>query len=121
MKPIKTKPMFYAYCLAGLQEVAKGFGYNLVIHGSMDRDMDLIAVPWIDEPKGHIELLNAFCEYLGVPRPIKTNGEPDFHFSILPGGRSSYVIMLNRGGMFNGYVDEQFYLDISITPAVKYN
>jgi hypothetical protein len=56
-KPIKAKPHFYAVCLPGLQEIARNLGYNLVVHGSMNRDLDLIAIPWIDEPKEHLELL----------------------------------------------------------------
>jgi hypothetical protein len=118
-KPIKAKPHFYAVCLEGLQAIAKGMGYNLIIHGSMNRDMDLVAIPWIDEPKTHVELLLSFCEYLGVPKPMNTEGEYDFMYSVLGGGRHSYVINLNRGGKFNGYLDAQYYLDISITPLPK--
>jgi hypothetical protein len=45
--------------------------------------------------------------------------EKYYMYSRLPGGRSSYVINLNRGGQFNGYLDEQYYLDISITPFLR--
>lgn len=114
-KPIKVKPHFYAVCLEGLQQIAKEMGYNLLMHGSMNRDMDLVAVAWIDEPKTHIELIQAFCDYLGVP---KFNDAEHYMYSVLGGGRHSYVINLNRGGKFNGYLDAQYYLDISFTPCV---
>jgi hypothetical protein len=39
-----------------------------------------------------------------------------FGFSMLPGGRYSYIINLNRGGAWNNYFNEEWYLDISITP-----
>jgi len=118
-KPIKVKPHFYSVCLPVLQQIAKDFGYNLLIHGSMNRDMDLVAVPWINEPKTHLELLNAFCEYLGVPKEEQTQSNPNpYLYSVLGGGRSSYVINLNRGGNFNGYIDAEYYLDISITPLL---
>ena len=117
-KPIKTKPHFYAQCYKGLQIVAKDMGYNLLLHGSMDRDLDLVAVPWVDEPKSHAELLQGFCALLGVPY-LTDQDENPCHFSMLPGGRSAYIINLNRGGKFNGYTDEQYYLDISITPLIK--
>lgn len=121
IKPIKAKPHFYSVCLESLQKIARDMGYNLIIHGSMNRDMDLVAIPWIDNPKSHAELLQSFCEYLGVPYLTNTNNEP-CHFSILPGGRSSYIINLNRGGSkYNGYLDEQYYLDISITPLLIKN
>lgn len=116
-KPIKTKPHFYAHCYNALQEIATEKGYNLLLHGSMTRDLDLVAVPWVNNPSSHAELLKAFCEFLGVLYLTDTNDVPH-HFSLLPGGRSSYVIDLNRGGKFNGYLDEQYYLDISITPLI---
>lgn len=115
-KPTKPKPQFYAQVFAQLQIIAKDHGYNLVIHGSMSRDMDLVAIPWVDDPKGHMELIYAFCDYLGAHKYDK----PEYYLhSILPGGRSSYVINLFRGSKLNNHVDVQYYLDISITPLVK--
>jgi len=112
-KSIKVKPNFYSICFENLKQIANEMGYNLVLHGSLNRDMDLIAIPWIDEPKTHIELIQAFCEYLGVQ---KFNDKEQYMYSVLDGGRHSYVINLNRGGSFNSYLDAQYYLDISITP-----
>ena len=114
-KPIKAKPHFYAVCFEGLQQIAKDLGYNLVIHGSMNRDMDLVAITWINEPKSHLELLHAFCEYLGI---VKFDDIEHYCPSILPGGRSSYILNLNRGCKFNGYLDAEYYIDLSITPFV---
>lgn len=112
-KPLKPKPQFYALCFAALQQIARDLGYNLIMHGSFNRDMDLVAIPWIDNPAAEMQLIQAFDKYLTG----KADERPDYYlFSILPGGRGSYVINLNRGGRFNGYVDEQYYLDISITP-----
>lgn len=121
-KLIKTKPHFYAVCLSGMQTIAKDLGYNLIVHGSMNRDMDLVAIPWTDNPSSHEILLHSLCEYLGVPieEKTKSNLKP-FMFSVLPGGRYSYVINLNRGGKFNGYLDAEYYLDISITPLIIKN
>lgn len=118
-KPVKAKPYFYSCCLKAMQEIAVEHGYNLLIHGSMNRDMDLVAVAWVDEPKTHVELLDAFSEYLGVPRMRTTDGSVPYDFSTLPGGRSTYLINLNRGGRYNNYTDEQYYLDISFTPTIK--
>jgi hypothetical protein len=133
-KPIKAKPHFYACCLHQLQAIAIDLGYNLLIHGSMNRDMDLVAVPWTDKPKSHLELLQTFNKYLnGIEGGAIVNEdyfeydvaeekailEKYYMFSILPGNRSSYIINLNRGGNYNHYVDEQYYLDISITPLVN--
>lgn len=117
-KPLKAKPHFYAVVFADLQKTAYDRGYNLVLHGSLARDMDLVAIPWVDIPASHYDLLAAFCDYLGVSIPTDASGNPDYLHSVLPGGRHSYVINLNRGGKFNGYLDLEYYLDISITPLV---
>lgn len=118
-KPIKAKPQFYAVCLQPLQEIAREMGYNLIIHGSMSRDMDLVAIPWVDKPEPELKLIQSFDRYLRHTYFVAADeGEiPNAYiFSVLPGGRRSYVINLNRGGGWNNYTDEQYYLDISITP-----
>jgi hypothetical protein len=40
---------FYLSILPKLRKVAKKHGYALGVHGSLKRDMDLIATPWIDK------------------------------------------------------------------------
>jgi len=120
-KQIAIKPNLYAYYFQPLKEIAKEYGYNLVVHGSMNRDLDLIAIPWVNEPKPEIEMINAFANWL--------NGELDkTMIGTLPGGRTSYVINLNRGGYkknAEGLIidplefvkDPQYYIDISVTPC----
>lgn len=119
MKPTHVKPSFYAYCFEQLKEIAKEYGYNLVLHGSMNRDLDLIAIPWVDDPKDDFAMIQEM--YLHLTGFTVQNADPvrDYQFSILPGQRKSYVINLNRGGKWNGYVDEQYYIDISVTPYNK--
>jgi hypothetical protein len=115
-KPVHVKPAFYAFTYHQLKDIAREFGYNLLLNGSMQRDLDLIAVPWVDEPKDEFEMIQAFAMAINGIKPL------DLHtamYSILPGGRKSYVININRGGHFNMYLDEQWYLDISITPRIR--
>lgn len=81
----------------------------------MNRDLDLIAIPWIDEPRTHLELLQAIDLFI---RGTSDNRIEYYMFSILPGGRYSYVINIFRGGKYNSYEDAQYYLDISFTPLV---
>lgn len=120
-KPLHAKPNLYAYYFETLKEIAKEHGYNLIVHGSMNRDLDLIAIPWVNEPKPEIEMINAFASWL--------NGELDkTMIGTLPGGRSNYVINLNRGGYkknAEGLIidplefveDPKYYIDISVTPC----
>lgn len=41
---------FYRSILPAIREAAKACGYAIGLHGSMRRDLDLIAVPWRDDP-----------------------------------------------------------------------
>lgn len=120
VKSIKPRPGMYACFFEPLKEIAFNHGYNLIIHGSLNRDFDLVAIPWIDYPSPHLELIQDFDRYLNNVISVATEDKevpPKYMHSILPGGRSSYVIDLNRGGRWNNYDDKQYYLDISITPA----
>lgn len=47
----------YAWMVPRLTEVARDCGYALGVHGSMHRDLDLIAVPWVDEAKSADDLI----------------------------------------------------------------
>ena len=114
-KPTHVKPSFYAFIYEQIKDIAKDYGYNLVLHGSMNRDLDLIAIPWIDNPKPELELVHRI-DY--VINEIPRNAEHNYQFSVLPGGRNSYVINICRGGEWNKYQDANYYLDISFTPNV---
>lgn len=113
-KPIYAKPSLYAYYFLELKEIAIKYGYNLVLHGSLNRDLDLIAIPWQKEIKPHEDMIQEFAEYLGGYILIQ-DGEisaPFYH------GRIIYVINIRRGEKSNDYQDPQYYLDISVTPAI---
>lgn len=40
---------FYKSRLPAIREAAKNCGYAIGVHGSMRRDLDLIAVPWVQD------------------------------------------------------------------------
>lgn len=126
MRPIHAKPSLYAYYFEALKGIAIEYGYNLVVHGSMARDLDLIAIPWVDDPKSEVDLIKALAEFMGG-KLLRTSETQEFHFSKLPGGRTCYVINLNRGGYAkneHGDIvdplvftpDPEYYIDISVTP-----
>ena len=112
-KPLHVKPNFYSYCLEPMKIIAKEFGYNLLVHGSLNRDMDLIAVPWSDTPKDELNLIKALDMYL---RDVYMETKDDYMHSVLPGGRNAYVINLNRASKWNNFNDAEYYFDISVTP-----
>lgn len=119
-KPIKVKPGLYAMFYQHLKEIAEYYGYNLVVHGSMDMDLDLIAIPWRDDPGDEQKMILEFQEYL---TGIKTTDPKGLvPYTILPGNRHSYVINLNRGdkhGEWLRFTDMEFYLDISVVQLSK--
>lgn len=62
IKDIKTnpKPMFYACVLENLRKIAFKCGYALAVHGSLENDLDLIAVRWSDNYESPTYLMEAF-------------------------------------------------------------
>jgi hypothetical protein len=119
-KPVQVKPGLYAIFYEHLKQIAEQYGYNLVVHGSMHRDMDLIAIPWSDTPRSEQEMIGEFEEYLtGKKTPLRPNGE--IYYSTLPGGRHAYTIDLNRGDKHGEWVrfeDKEYYLDISVVQSL---
>lgn len=117
-KPIHAKPALYSLIYFELKEIAIKYGYNLVLHGSLNRDLDLIVIPWANNiTKTELELIQEFDVYL---RGKCFETKEDYLFSELPCSRNNYVINFNRGdkrGEWNQF-DEQYYLDISFTPLI---
>ena len=115
-KPIKAKPGLYAMYYLHLKQIAEHYGYNLVIHGSLDRDLDLVAIPWVDNPRPEQDMIKDFQMHLTGRNVLRPSG--NVQFTVLPGNRHSYVINLNRGdkkGEWVRFEDEQYYIDISVT------
>jgi hypothetical protein len=121
-KPIHVKPSFYAYCFEPLKQIALKYGYNLVLHGSLNRDMDLIAIPWGETIGDKKVMVDEMCEYLGGSIMEET---PEAHEQFMKShhGRDNYVInvyrTIDRYNMTgDGKIDPVYYLDISITPSI---
>lgn len=100
-KPPTGRAAAYAFLLPSLVTVARQCGYALGVHGSMQRDLDLIAVPWVAEAAEPEALVEALRESVGgYLSEHDNNGDP----YIKPHGRVCWAIHFG-GGM---------YLDISI-------
>lgn len=103
----------FACLYPGLCEIARARGYALAIHGSMVRDLDLIAVPWTDAAVPAHELVQAIkdhvnaCqlhELLGSKEAIKMDGSPDP--AVKAHGRLAWML----------YVNEWTQVDLSVIP-----
>lgn len=56
---------FYKDALPRIREAARALGYAIGVHGSMRRDLDLIAVPWIAEHADKDTLAQAVMKSAG--------------------------------------------------------
>lgn len=60
-----TRAVFFAVMFAQFREKALDLGYTLALHGTMANDMDLLAVPWVEDAKSPEELVSAMIDCLG--------------------------------------------------------
>lgn len=128
-KPTHAKPSLYAFYFYRLKEIAFAYGYNLTLHGSLNRDLDLVAIPWQKELGSHDEMIEEFIKELGGElmfangvvrshaKNINTEGWDKY--AVTHHGRMQYVINLNRELQSdNDWSDPQYYIDISVMPAI---
>lgn len=96
----------YAWILPAVRAVAREHGYAIGLHGSMARDLDLIAVPWVDNAAPAEVLVDAVMKAVGgqfAPRDLGFERNPAYR----PHGRRAWSIY------FAGLM---FYIDLSIMP-----
>ncbi len=81
-------------------------GYALALHGSMHSDMDLIAVPWVEDAKPVEELAKAINDCIGKTVWKERNLERDVKTK--PHGRIVYTLSIMG----------DWYIDLSIIPPI---
>lgn len=99
----------YVAIIGLLSDVAKQHGYALGVHGTLGRDLDLIAVPWIEEAADHEKLIEAMAHVAGGKVPVMfqdDSGQLCDNPILRPHGRLGYVIHLGGGP----------YIDVSVMP-----
>ncbi len=103
MKPPTPAPA-YAFTFHIMAEAAQAKGYALALHGSMQRDLDVVAVPWTEEAAPAEELVDAIAARIGAwlrpTDPTYRNPEPKPH------GRRAWQLILQAG----------LYIDLSVMP-----
>lgn len=62
---VNGKPEFYAVLYPSMKKAALECGYALALHGSMHSDMDLMAMPWVEDAKDPDELVKALDDCVG--------------------------------------------------------
>lgn len=99
-------PLYYLSLLPAIRTAAQQCGYAVGLHGSMRWDLDLIAVPWIEDALEARSLVEAICRSVsGVIEPRSDGGEWP---RIKPHGRLFWAIHLGAGA----------YINLSVMPAV---
>lgn len=119
MKPTHVKPSLYAFFYEEAKEAAKAFGYNILLHGSMQRDLDLVAVPWQENASDPVAMVTRLAEIIGGKLQMQWDSKKDTHepFTTTHHGRMYFIIDILRIGK-NGAEDPQYYLDISVMPRI---
>lgn len=94
---------FVAEQLEGVRAEARELGYALAVHGSLTRDVDIVAVPWTDDAAPAELLVDAVVR--AVDGSQHTDPDPGKE---RPHGRRSWSIVLPGFG--------NTYLDVSVMP-----
>jgi hypothetical protein len=97
---------FYASLFNDFKVSAADVGYTLTVHGSLARDMDLIAIPWTEDAVDAETLVKVISETMGPTvykkHHIKTQ-------TLKPHGRLVYTLSF--------YSD--WFIDLSIMPKMS--
>lgn len=96
---LAERTCFYAALYPKLREVARQHGYALCLHGSLVKDLDVLAVPWVEEAAPAEKLVAALVDRTGG-HLLQQNDKR--YATSKPHGRTAWTIMLLGGG---GYVD----------------
>ena len=103
--PKKRDPGYapiYCCMYPDLAKIARAYGYALCVHGSVNRDFDLVAVPWTESAQDPEYVIKAFLQEFSLKL---VGGPPDDK----PHGRKTYTLALTFGECF---------LDLSFMPRL---
>lgn len=60
---LPTPAPAYAAMFVPLTNIARKHGYALAVHGSLQSDMDLVAIPWTDEADAAYDLMESIRKW----------------------------------------------------------
>ena len=87
-EPARLVPAIYSWNLAVVQKAANVCGYAIAVHGSMSRDFDLVAVPWVEDATSADDLVMCICASMEL---TVQSGDPVDK----PHGRLSYTLKMD--------------------------
>jgi hypothetical protein len=89
-----------------MRMAARGLGYAITVHGSLCRDVDLVAIPWVEHPGKPEELVTRLT---GVISAFAGRAVVNGDLTDKPHGRKALTI-ITAGDT---------YIDLSIMPCVE--
>lgn len=93
------KAVFYAAMWNDFRQAALDKGWALALHGSLSNDMDIMAMPWIDNAVSPLDLIEAIKDCFDKPDEITLHRPTE-----MPNNRIVYTLSI--------FAD--FYLDINV-------
>jgi len=99
----------YAFLYPILCEAAIAKGYALALHGSIQRDLDVIAVPWTDDAEPRevlVEAIKKACDGWIIHPGDGPEQSPDVSPVTRSHGRMAWSI----------YIADGVYIDLSVMP-----
>jgi hypothetical protein len=90
-----------------MRVAAKRHGFAIAVHGSLSRDLDLVAVPWVERVDDKDQLARTLCGVVqGVTGSCLLHGE----WSPKPHGRAARTLLTYCG-------EQSFNIDLSVVPG----
>ena len=101
----------YARLIEPLRAKARELGYALAVHGSLARDIDLVAVPWVEEAVPAEDLVKALVILLRIETGFAalSAGLDGQIISVRPHGRRAWAIVMGGGS----------YIDLSVIDPAR--
>ena len=100
------RAVFYAILWESFRKAALECGWALSLHGSMASDMDMMAMPWVEDAKPIEELIKALSDCIDGTIWKGHHFKP---FYGKPHGRITYTLSI--------YSD--YHIDLSIMSSIK--
>jgi len=94
--------------LPPMRIAAKGVGYAVTVHGSLNRDIDLVAVPWTETAKTMDRLVSALC---GAVAAVVGNCHRNGDVEDKPHGRKAQLLLTYCG-------ESHVTIDLSVMPTI---
>lgn len=115
MKEVSNATAF-ALLIPCLMKAGREVGYAVAVHGSLARDLDIVAIPWTDEAESAERLVMHLVAAVDgrLRNGARKEGEewvrvPASEPVIKPHGRLVWVVHVGHDGL---------YIDISVMPRI---